>query len=51
MAKARKKWQRCWEEVLYCSKRCRSDYGRRSAVIRAKRSSQLRQAGRLRRLP
>lgn len=20
----RKKWQRCWDEVRYCSKRCRS---------------------------
>ncbi|MEZ8633518.1 DUF2256 domain-containing protein [Vibrio lentus] len=21
----RKKWQRCWEEVIYCSERCRRD--------------------------
>ncbi|WP_237486773.1 DUF2256 domain-containing protein [Vibrio hippocampi] len=20
----RKKWQRCWEEVIYCSQRCRA---------------------------
>ncbi|MCB9293655.1 MAG: DUF2256 domain-containing protein [Lewinellaceae bacterium] len=23
----RKKWARCWEEVKYCSKRCRREAG------------------------
>ena len=22
----RKKWERCWEEVRFCSKRCRSEF-------------------------
>jgi hypothetical protein len=37
----RKKWQRCWDEVLHCSKRCRSDYGRRLDISGAKRSPAL----------
>ncbi|WP_422443949.1 MULTISPECIES: DUF2256 domain-containing protein [unclassified Endozoicomonas] len=24
----RKKWERCWEEVRYCSRRCRSQRNR-----------------------
>ncbi|MBI1225957.1 MAG: DUF2256 domain-containing protein [Bacteroidetes bacterium] len=28
----RKKWERCWDEVKYCSERCRS--GRTGGVIR-----------------
>ncbi|MEM1296263.1 MAG: DUF2256 domain-containing protein [Verrucomicrobiota bacterium] len=27
----RKKWERCWEEVKFCSKRCRSEAKRKSA--------------------
>ncbi|HJE54015.1 MULTISPECIES: DUF2256 domain-containing protein [Acinetobacter] len=26
----RKKWQRCWEEVRYCSERCKRESKRRS---------------------
>ena len=26
----RKKWQRCWAEVRYCSERCRSERSERS---------------------
>nr|WP_228146597.1 DUF2256 domain-containing protein [Acinetobacter sp. ANC 3903] len=26
----RKKWQRCWEEVRYCSERCKREPRRRS---------------------
>ncbi|ADV61673.1 Uncharacterized conserved protein UCP037205 [Isosphaera pallida ATCC 43644] len=25
----RKKWERCWDQVVYCSDRCRSQSGRR----------------------
>ncbi|WP_407408818.1 DUF2256 domain-containing protein [Acinetobacter sp.] len=26
----RKKWQRCWDEVKYCSERCRRQRGSKS---------------------
>ncbi|WP_084438871.1 DUF2256 domain-containing protein [Algoriphagus mannitolivorans] len=26
----RKKWERCWDEVKYCSDRCRNDSKKRS---------------------
>ncbi|MCH2055138.1 MAG: DUF2256 domain-containing protein [Thalassotalea sp.] len=30
----RKKWQRCWDEVRFCSKRCRSEYKRCSEEMK-----------------
>ncbi|MEM8952294.1 MAG: DUF2256 domain-containing protein [Pseudomonadota bacterium] len=35
----RKKWARCWDEVLYCSKRCGGEARRGADVTRAKSSS------------
>lgn len=32
----RKKWERCWEEVLYCSDRCRGERPRPEPHLRAK---------------
>ncbi|WP_299231850.1 DUF2256 domain-containing protein [uncultured Halomonas sp.] len=28
----RRKWQRCWHEVRYCSERCRREARRRAAA-------------------
>ncbi|MEM6691974.1 MAG: DUF2256 domain-containing protein [Planctomycetota bacterium] len=35
----RKKWQRCWDEVRYCSERCRRE-AKSSSKKKLKRSSQ-----------